>query len=485
MFLENQEKIVMNTSNERVGQDLDYEKQRIVKQHSCGSDIMEERNPEKYLKSLSVDLEDETNTSHTRRQGNDKGCLFLSSEKAHSLTLENESEEHLKSEKVSEHPILEKGITGETNSLDVGSKYSEPLVSAEEANKALGSDIQKPKDETTTPVYLVSQASMDELSKAKECSPSTEFVNALIEDGTSTTTLSQCAELMADGTARVWTQYENEEPVPRVAVTRYAVETQGGKMDREAVENKEPNELICTDQEKIFTVNTSPILSSNQCEGMVMFSRTGPSLVSSTPLNSTSIIYPPIEIIDDCVRNVTRAAHRVPDAGYNPSIEERIAEYNSSLLYLNSHLKNTEHYVNLPFLRNESGQVPFLPKGTVLSNIYTRVEGDLKKEQPNIERISFIATKNVQTGLDKFYPKKWKNRWSLFDSLFGCCSQPVVDPKDADSASYPSYMSTAITPHLIQNTINKKQVKLGLNNSHWLQIGAAGYNSQLHAPNTL
>lgn len=141
------------------------------------------------------------------------------------------------------------------------------------------------------------------------------------------------------------------------------------------------------------------------------------------PLN-IEIIYPPREILDDNLTNVPRAARRTPEETYNPSFEERLAEYNSTLLYLNSHLKDTEYYTSLPFVRNAAGHAYFLPKGSVLPNIFVNL--------PSTSRPTHYSSLPSQT-IPKTQTTILQPKFSFFNKLFHCCSSSNIDPSDLDS----------------------------------------------------
>lgn len=165
---------------------------------------------------------------------------------------------------------------------------------------------------------------------------------------------------------------------------------------------------------------------------------------------NTQIVYPPVEIMDDGIReHITRAPRRIPhevlEIDNASEHEYKLAEYNSSLLYLNLRLKGTEAYRQLPFLTNENGIVVFLPKGTPLPNVYKR---------PSLEALNAgrpVARRRVAKGsqspsmvssqvthVASAYSRISRPKSIRRSDFFTCCSGPKLEKEEEDLRSYTS-----------------------------------------------
>lgn len=182
------------------------------------------------------------------------------------------------------------------------------------------------------------------------------------------------------------------------------------------------------------------------------------------------IIYPPREIIDDKLDGVCRAAYRVPEVPSPANIDARLAEYNSTLLYLNAHLKNTEHYYNLPFLRDRSGVVLFLPKGSVLPNVYSRVDNE--DQMSAYDSVHSAAVRSV--GGTRSPNALTAARPSRFAGFFSCCSQPVVDDNDDTQ----SVSASRLVPETIASPLPSSRTVISPADYHFVEpstITSDGY----------
>lgn len=193
------------------------------------------------------------------------------------------------------------------------------------------------------------------------------------------------------------------------------------------------------------------------------------------------IVYPPREIIDDKLVGVCRAAHRVPEVPSPANVEARLAEYNSTLLYLNAHLKGTEHYYNLPFLRDEKGLVLFLPKGSVLPNVYCRIDNEDQMSVYGSERT--VSTQPAVTAA----PRTSSTR---FAGLFSCCSQPVVESEEQDDSRAASVIvPPQLHPDLIASPLQNTSVTVTTPiHYHYVEersVSPDGYVKQIIDPNVV